>query len=141
MSDSEADRRDEAPLGRREYDGAVSAATMLAIERALAESRHVLRNEISALAAQVTAGNLQATREHAEVRAALDAIVRDIANLRQLARKVSDLEEAEKVEQARDQTRSDLLSKLDKNRRWMIGLMVSLAGVIVAAVAAVLATH
>ncbi len=68
MQPEAPDRRADMP-GRRERDNMMSATeTLLAIQ----ETRHLLRNEITVVAANVETMRLDSTREHAEVKAAID---------------------------------------------------------------------
>jgi hypothetical protein len=111
--------------GRRAYD-TVTAEIALAIEDGLRDTRHALRDEITAFRAHVEAGNLQATREHAEVKASIDELRRDVLELKLLEPRVTTLEGSDKADHA-------VIVALEKNRESLRHWALGLAGLIVAA--------
>jgi len=99
----------------------------------LRDTRHGLRNEITALAAQVVAGNLQSTKEHAEVKASIEELREDVADLKGLLPRVIELEQHERVDEAREETRQSVLDKLDRQRKWLIATVISVIALVLTA--------
>lgn len=140
---------DPAPAGRRAYDRDIDPMIEVVLDQRIAETRHMLRNEFTAalvdmaskltqVANAVAEGNLQSTREHAENKACIEELRRDVAQLKPLFGRVNRLERHDDVGEAREQGRDEILAKIDRGRKWMIGTAVALAGVIVAATAVLL---
>lgn len=130
MDDDEADRTG----GRRHYDRLIDPVIETFVEARLRETRHEFRNEVAALAAIVTSGNLKQAEEQTAVRGELRELHKDLAGLREdllpMREKVARLQRNDDVEAARAQTRDELLEKLDKNRKWMVGTALAICGVL-----------
>jgi len=97
-----------------------------------------MASKLTQVANAVAEGNLQSTREHAENKACIEELRRDVAQLKPLFGRVNRLERHDDVGEAREQGRDEILAKIDRGRKWMIGTAVALAGVIVAATAVLL---
>lgn len=117
----------EPSSGRRATDS-ISAAIELAIRDSAEGTRHALRPEIAAVAARLEATSLIQTREHAEVKTAVaelhsdvTVVKQDVADLKSLLPRVVALE-----------TNDAVLEALASNRKWLIGAVTALAGLIVA---------
>lgn len=136
----------EPMAGRRAYDPSVPPEVKLYVEEEVRGTRHGLRNEIAALGTVVATAQLQATREHGEVHAEIQALRADITKLREdlsqvipLRDRVTDLEQADRVDEAREDARDELLSSIDKGRKQIIGTAIALAALIVSAAGVLLA--
>jgi hypothetical protein len=136
---------------RRAYEQDVDPAVIAFIERADGDVRHLLRNEFTValndilvkladLAGRVTAGQIQATGEHAEVNGRLEALHGIVSVLPDHERRISQLERHDDIDTARSSARDELLARLDKNRRWMVTTAIALAAVVVGC-AALVAAH
>lgn len=93
------------------------------VERRLRETRHEFRNEIAALAAILTSGQLKQTEERSEFRGELREMRKDLAGLREdlvpMREKVSALERHDDVDEAREQERDKVFKAIEDQRRWM----------------------
>jgi hypothetical protein len=126
---------DDAPdfPRRRDPDDTVLPVVMLKVEERLREDRHVFRNELASIAAKQEVAQAQASREHAEVRADIARLQNSVAPIPRLADKVAELDRHDIAGQASESARDAILTKLDANRRWMVGTALALAGLIVGA--------
>lgn len=136
--------------GRRAYDRNIDPMVEVVIDQRIADSRHFLRSEFTAalisltnkiteLAGTVAAGNLQSTREHAENKACIEELRRDIAELKPLGARVTALERHDDVDTARDEEREKLQATLEDQsrwmagtRRWMIGIGLTISALLIA---------
>lgn len=128
---------------RRHYERDVDPTVETFVEQRLRETRHELRNEftaasvgivnqIAALSKTVAEGQLQATREHAEVNGRLSQLQRDVGVLQPLAGRVTVLEGAEAADLAVSVALKEFKQGLDRKFYAMAGLLVAAVGVVVA---------
>lgn len=133
---------DDLPL-RRSRD--VDPAVELYVQDVVRDTRHALRNDIAALAvkvetsqltlaAKVETSQLVSTQEHAEVKAQLEQLAREVAVVKTLASKVAALETSDAVDHA-EKTATQKLLERQRNQFFLLaGLIVSCAAVIVAVI-------
>lgn len=119
----------ESP-GRRSLD--VDPATQLFVRDEVAETRHKLLNELSALGTRLELFAAQSTAEHGEVKAKLDRLSDDVAELKPLAQKVAALQLADATAEASAVTAERMRTQLRTQFFALATLFVAVAGVIVA---------
>lgn len=131
--------------GRRSYDPPIDPRVQIYVDERLTDTRHTLRNEITAIAATVTAGQLQSTKEHAMVEGRIEALHGEVSALRAdfqdlkgLRDEVTQLVRHDVAGDARQAARDELLEKIDAGRKWMIATAIALAAVVIAATALIL---
>lgn len=134
--------------GRRAYDNEVDPAVQVFVNEEVGTTRHQLRdeftvamlslsNKLDALNVTVTEGHAQASLEHAQVRGDLERVceriddaANDIGELQGLFKRVRDLEKNDELDDAREETREKILTKLEANRRWTVGTIIAAAGLL-----------
>lgn len=129
---------DDTHGGRREYDPQSPLIELMeqrilrAFDIQLRETRHMLRDELASLAAQVASNTLKATEEHGEVRLKIAEMRADLNELRPLKQTVAELQTTDSADHARDEATHDLTRSLWKAAAVISGLIVSATGVLVA---------
>lgn len=119
----------EPSAGRRQYDGDLDPIIENRVQEVVRDTRHELRSDIAALAAQQASAALQATREHGEVQAQIQSLAQTVQELR------SDLEELPSMRKDIDHlmTRDAVLDEVRRNSLQTRNMMIGLAGLIIAA--------
>lgn len=134
----------EPLAGRRAYD-AVDPSIQLYVDKEVQTTRHLLKNEIAALGTRVATAQLQATKEHGAVSAAIEALRRDVAQLRNdlsevlpLRERVTTLEGHDRTDDAVAAALKEQKDQLERNRvqfrNWALGissLIVAATGILV----------
>lgn len=103
-------------------------------DRKITETRHLLRNELAALGTKVDLFAAQSTKEHAEVAGKLDRLSDDVSEMKPLAAKVAALELAAATSEAAAAAAEKLLTRQRNQFFTLAGLIVAMAGVVVAVV-------
>jgi DNA-binding transcriptional MerR regulator len=129
---------DDLGGGRRDYDPQsplielMEARILRVFENQLKETRHMLRDELASLAAQVATNTLKSTEEHGQVQLKLAEMRADLNELRPLKQTVAELKTHDSAEHARDEATHDLTRSLWRAAAVISGLIVSATGVLVA---------
>lgn len=133
-ADDEVDRHG----GRRHYDRLIDPVIETFVEARLRETRHEFRNEIAALATLVSNGRLEQAEEQTAVRAELRELHKDLAGLRDdlkpMRENMVTLQRNDDRQSVQAQTRDELLDKLDRHRKWMVGTSLAVCGVMMGTV-------
>lgn len=135
------------PEGRRASDREVDPVVESFVERRLSETRHMMRseftvamlevtNKVSRLADSIGQHQLREAERTTSFAMKLDQISADVTEMKP---RVESLILNDAGEQASNTARSQLLDRLDRNRKWAIAQTVAFAGVVVALVAVLLA--
>lgn len=124
---------DDAQPQRRSSD--VDPATKLYVRDEVSETRHLLRQDIAALATKVELFMAQSTKEHSEVAGKLDRLSEDVAELKPLTAKVAALELADATAEARALEARQMREQSRRQFQWIVATIIAAVGVIVAALA------
>jgi hypothetical protein len=126
-----------AETPQRRASDEVDPRIIIVLREELADTRHTFRNEIAAVASMVQVGNLQQVTETAQMKAKLEEISSDVADLRREQRDQRDDFEPRLRKLEANDLAADKVSGLV---RWTVGAAVSVIAVVIGA-AAFLAQH
>jgi DNA-binding transcriptional MerR regulator len=128
---------DELGGGRRDYDPQSPLVELMeqrilrAFDTQLKETRHMLRDELASLAAQVRDNTLKSTEEHGQVQLRLAELRADVNGLTPLKETVAELQSHD----TRDSAITDMRKTLWKSAGVIGGLIVAATSVLVAILA------
>lgn len=123
--------------GRRHYDPEteIDADIQLFVRNEVAETRHLLKNELAGLGTVVANAQMQSTKEHAEVHGVIQELRGDVRRLREDVTAALAVRDRVTTLEGHDQSQHAVAAAMDRmNRRFyaLAGLIVAASGVLVA---------